>query len=167
MTISLIVAASENDVIGKNNALPWILPDDLKYFREITKGKPVIMGRKTFESIGHPLSNRLNIVLTSQKKAIAGCEIAADIDQALAIAKKSLANEEGEIFIIGGAEVFAKALATIADKLYLTRVHADIDGDVKLPPIDWSQWKEVSAKRHEADAKHAYPFTFFVYERKK
>ncbi len=164
MIVSLIVAASENDVIGKNNALPWSLPKDLQYFRKVTQGHPVIMGRKTYESIGRPLPNRVNIVLTSKHLEIKGCTIASSLSQALTMA---LETKPKEVFVIGGKEVFGKALEqSHIDRIYLTRVHTQVEGDVSLPTIDWSQWKEVSAEHHEADDKHACPFTFFVYERK-
>jgi dihydrofolate reductase len=164
MIVSLIVAASENDVIGKNNTLPWSLPKDLQYFRKVTQGHPVIMGRKTYESIGRPLPNRVNIVLTSKQLEIKGCTMASSLSQALAMA---LETKPKEVFVIGGKEVFGKALEqSHIDRIYLTRVHAQVEGDVSLPTIDWSQWKEVSAERHEADDNHAYPFTFLVYERK-
>ncbi len=163
MIVSLIVAASENGVIGRNNALPWSLPNDLKYFRKVTEGHPVIMGRKTFESIGKPLPNRVNIVLTSKYLDVKSCKVASSMSQALTMALES---KPQEVFIIGGREVFGKALEqSHADRIYLTRVHAQVDGDVTLPDIDWSKWKEISAERHEADEKHAYPYTFFVYER--
>ncbi|HRH93276.1 MAG TPA: dihydrofolate reductase [Candidatus Peribacteria bacterium] len=163
MIVSLIVAASENDVIGKDNKLPWSLPKDLAYFRSITQGHPVIMGRKTYESIGRPLPNRVNIVLTSKHLEIKGCKMASSLPQALTIA---LETNPKEVFVIGGKEVFGKALEqSHVDRIYLTRVHTQIDGDVSLPPIDWSKWHAISFERHEADATHAYPFTFYVYER--
>lgn len=165
MIISLIVAASENDVIGKNNALPWSLPDDLKYFRDKTQGKPVIMGRKTYDSIGKPLPERLNIVLTTHPKDIPGCTIATSLEEALRVAGE---HARDEIFVIGGSDIFAQLLRQgKADRLYLTRVHATVSGEVPLPTIDWSQWKQVSSERHAADDKHAHAFTFFVFERKR
>ena len=163
MTLSLIVATAENDVIGRKGALPWSLPDDLRYFRTVTKGHPVIMGRKTFESIGRPLPDRLNIVLSSQHRDSAGCTVVRSLADAIETAEQS---DSTEAFIIGGREVFADALEHHpVNRMYLTRVHANIEGDVMLPTIDWSQWKQISARHHDADDAHPYPFTFFVYER--
>jgi dihydrofolate reductase len=165
MIVSIIVAAAENGVIGRDNKLPWSLPDDLKYFRKVTEGKPVIMGRKTFESIGRPLPNRVNIVLTTTYLDLKSCKVASSLPQAVTMALES---KPAEVFLIGGRDVFAKALEqSLADRIYLTRVHARVEGDVLLPDIDWGKWKEVSSTYHEADDKHAYPFTFLVYERKK
>jgi dihydrofolate reductase len=167
MLISLIVAAAENGVIGKNNELPWKLPDDLKYFRTKTKGKTVIMGRKTFESIGKPLPDRRNIVLTSTKNSIPGCEVFRCLGDALLELSKE--GQTDEVFIIGGARVFQEALMEImaefaVKKIYLTRVHAKIDGDVFLPDINWKHWVLTSSEDHEKDTAHAYPFSFEIYE---
>jgi dihydrofolate reductase len=164
MRVSLIVAAAQNDVIGSNNALPWSLPDDLQYFRKITMGHPVIMGRKTFESIGKPLPKRLNIVISRTVQHIAGCEVVSSLRAAVDVARATNATEA---FIIGGRDVFAAALAEgIVDAIYLTRVHAAVEGDVALPSIDWSQWIPMQRVRHDADEKHAYAFSFEVYKRK-
>lgn len=168
MTISLIVAASENGVIGKDNTLPWHLPDDLKYFRSQTKGKTVIMGRKTFESIGKPLPNRKNIVISSTKSAIDGCEVFPSLGEALM--HMHGAGEQGEVFVIGGARLFQEALMEImaefsVHRIYITRVLANIEGDVFLPEINWKHWKLLSSEEHAKDATHAYAFRFEVYER--
>lgn len=168
MTLSLIVAASENNVIGKENALPWHLPDDLQYFRSVTQGKVVIMGRKTYESIGRPLPNRRNIVLSQTIKYIEGCEVFPSLSDALLQLHTEQLSDD--VFIIGGAKVFKEALTeTLTDfsvrKLYLTRVHATIDGDVFLPEITWSHWKKLSSDEHAKDERHASSFTFEVYER--
>ena len=163
MLLSLIVAASENNVIGKDNKLPWHLPDDLKRFKALTKGHPVILGRKTFESIGHPLPERLNIVVSRHLEvAPTGCKLAASFSQALELAR----GESDEVFVIGGSELFALALP-LADRIYLTRVHAKIDGDVFLPDIDWSVWKKMSEEKHPKDVEHVYDFDFLNYERIK
>lgn len=163
MRVSLIVAAAENNVIGSNNALPWDLPDDLQYFRKVTMGHPVIMGRKTFASIGRPLPKRLNIVISRTLKSIAGCEVLPSLESAVELARKSKATDA---FIIGGRDIFAAALeGGLVDTLYLTRVHALIAGDVSLPDIDWKQWKCISTHKHAADDRHAYAFSFEVYER--
>lgn len=168
MTISLIVAVSDNNVIGKNNTLPWHLPDDLKYFRKVTKGHTVVMGRKTYESIGKPLPDRRNIVISTTVKKIPGCEVFPSLG--VALEELSLAHEQGEVFIIGGARLFQEALMEILSdlsvhKIYLTRVHAEVEGDVFLPEINWKHWKEVSREEHEKDASHEYSFSFVVYER--
>ncbi len=161
MTLSLIVAASENHVIGKGGKIPWHLPADLKHFRDLTQGHPVIMGRKTYESIGHPLPNRTNIVITRGKEVkIEGCTIVHSLEDALRIVSDS-----PEVFVIGGGEIYKEALP-LADRIYLTRVHAIVEGDAFFPEIDPKQWREVSRERHAADAEHLYPYTFLVYERK-
>ena len=130
MSLSIIVAMTDDRVIGRDNTLPWRLPDDLKRFKAITMGHPIIMGRRTFESIGKPLPGRRNIVVTSGP-AIAGVQTATSLANALALCPES----EGERFVIGGARLFAEAL-TAADKIYLTLVHADIPGDVRFPPLN-------------------------------
>jgi dihydrofolate reductase len=170
MKISLIVAAAENDVIGNKNALPWHLPSDLKHFRALTKGHPVLMGRRTYESIGKPLPDRRNIVISTTKKNIEGCEVFSSLGEALE--QLLVEGEKGEIFVIGGVRVFEEALLEIMSdlrphRIYLTRVHADIDGDVKLPTINWKHWNKVSSEFHEKDKEHAYAYTFEMYERKE
>ena len=164
MSISLIVAASENDVIGRDGALPWHLPADLKRFKKLTIGHDVVMGRKTYqsilESLGRPLPKRRSLVLSRDLEyRPLGAEMASGLEQAL-----ELAAEDDEIFVIGGASVFAEALPR-ADRLYLTRVHADIEGDVYFPEVDLGSWKLVSEERHEANDRHAYAFSFLDYER--
>ncbi|MSR67932.1 dihydrofolate reductase [Candidatus Peribacteria bacterium] len=157
--LSLIVAASENNVIGKDNKLPWHLPDDLKRFKALTRGHPMIMGRKTFESIGRALPDRLNIVVSNTlENAPAGTSLAHSLTAALDLAKDS-----DEAFIIGGAKLFEIGLS-LAEKLYLTRVHATIDGDVFFPEIT-DEWKEKSREHHKKDAEHEYAFTFINFER--
>jgi dihydrofolate reductase len=169
MTLSLIVAASENNVIGKKNELPWHLPDDLQYFKKMTQGKTIIMGRKTYQSIGRPLPKRRNIVLSTTKKTIDGCEVFPSLGDALL--QLHAEKEQNEVFIIGGARVFKEALMEIiadfsVNKIYLTRVHANIDGDVFLPDINWKHWILVSSEEHAKDKEHAHTFTFEVYEHK-
>ena len=165
MTISLIAALSQNRVIGKNNDLPWHLPDDMKYFMQTTKGHYVIMGRKNYESIPEkfrPLPNRTNIVVTRQKNFNApNCIVTNSIEDALAIARK---NHETEVFIIGGSEIYDQGFAK-ANRLYLTEIHATIEGDTYFPAFDKSQWKEVSRKHHLSDERHKFPFDFVVFER--
>src|SRR5688500_18799105 len=133
MTISFLLAASENNVIGKDNKLPWHLPSDLKYFKNLTWGMPVVMGRKTFESFGKPLSGRRNIVISRNNEWKAeGVEIANSIEKAVALAQQSAVNE---IFIIGGGEIF-KTFLPKAERIYLTRIHHSFDGDAFFPEID-------------------------------
>lgn len=161
MKISLIAAASENNVIGKNGKLAWCLPADLKHFRELTKGHPVIMGRKTYESIGRPLPGRMNIVVTRRDNVkIEGCTVVRSLNEALQ------ASETSEAFVIGGGEIYKQSLP-LASRIYLTRVHAMVEGDVIFPEIDSREWSEISHERHEADAENPHPYTFLVYERRR
>lgn len=165
MQLTLIVAAAQNDVIGKNNQLPWHLPRDLAYFKRITTGSPIIMGRKTYESIGFALPNRLNIVITRNTDYhLDDAEIVHDLNDAIALAKR-LQPDAKEIHIIGGASIFAAALPLI-DKMYLNRVLADIEGDTFLPSIDWSHWRLVEQTHYAADKKNSYSLNCEVYQRK-
>ena len=165
MTISLIAALSENKVIGKNNDLPWSLPDDMKYFMQTTKNHHVIMGRKNYDSIPEkfrPLPHRTNLVVTRQKEFVApGCTVVHSLESALALALNA---NELEVFVIGGSEIYKHALP-LANKLYLTEINAHIAGDVFFPPFDKNNWVEASRIKHTPDAKHFYPFDFVVYER--
>ena len=157
--ISLIVAASENHVIGRDGDLPWRLSDDLKRFKAVTMGKPIVMGRKTWESIGRPLPGRQNIVITRQPGYLAeGCDVVATVDQAVAVA-----GEAAEIMVIGGSEIYALFLPAAA-RLYLTRVHAEVEGDAFFPaPGD--DWRRVSNTPHAADENNEFDVSFRVYER--
>lgn len=159
MFISLIVAAAENHAIGKDNALLWHLSADLKRFKALTTGHPVIMGRKTFESIGKPLPHRRNIVISRSLPAIEGCEVVSSVDEALALVK----NEE-EAFIIGGGSVY-KALWQVADRLYLTLVKTELEGDTFIPEIKPDEWKEVRREDLEADEKNEFGCSFIDYVR--
>ncbi len=160
MTLSIIVAAAENGVIGHNNNLIWHLSSDLKHFKNITTGHTVIMGRKTFESMGKALPNRRNIVITANKAYTApGCEIVPDIENAL-----QLAAQEEEAFIIGGGTIY-RAIWEKADKLYLTRVHTAPTGDISIPEVKASEWQEISREAHSADEKNEYDYTFLEYRR--
>ncbi|OGT27092.1 MAG: dihydrofolate reductase [Gammaproteobacteria bacterium RIFCSPLOWO2_02_FULL_42_14] len=162
MKLSLIAAVSSNRVIGNNNRLPWHLPADLKHFKNLTLGKPVIMGRKTFDSIGKPLPNRRNIVISRDKNlVIAGCEIFYSIDSAL-----QAVSSEPEVMIIGGANLYAQTIAR-ADQLYLTIIDAKIDGDAFFPAWDKNQWQLISQERHEADEKNQYAYCFQMLFAKK
>jgi dihydrofolate reductase len=163
MTVSLIVAMAENRVIGRGNQLPWRLPDDLKRFRQLTMGHAIIMGRTTFESIGKALPGRRSIVISRQGgwPAQHGVHVARSLAEALA-QSRSLGDDEA--FVIGGAQVFREALPH-ADRIYLTLVHASIDGDAYFPDVDWRQWRLVDELRHEADDHHTFPFSFRRYDR--
>jgi dihydrofolate reductase len=166
LKISLIVAVAENGVIGRNGALPWHVPSDLKTFRRITMGKPLVMGRKTFTSIGKPLPGRDNIVVTRDAAFdAAGTDHAASIDAALSIARAKAA-ERGvdEIMVIGGAEIFALTLP-MADRIYLTRIHARPDGDVVFPEPDPGVWREVSRAPVPPDPRDDAAATLLVLER--
>ncbi len=164
--LALIVAAAENGVIGRNNALPWRLPEDLRYFKRVTMGKPIIMGRKTFESIGKPLPGRTNIVITRNPAFHAeGVNVVSSLEAALELAQHiALIDGAQEVVVIGGAEIYQAALPQ-ADRLYLTEVHASVEGDAVLPAIDWSQWREVSRERHAAQPPNDYDYSFVCYER--
>ncbi len=162
MKISLIVAAAENGVIGRKNELPWRLSADLRRFKDLTMGHAIVMGRKTYESIGRPLPGRRMIVITRQTNYVAaGAEVVGSLEDALNIAPQQ---GDDEAFIIGGAEIFARAMP-LAQRLYLTRVHANVDGDVHFPPFDPGGWRQLAAQRHDADAKNEHPYSFEVYER--
>lgn len=165
MKISLIAALAQNHTIGKNNDLPWHLPDDMKYFMQTTKGHHCIMGRKNYDSIPakfKPLPNRTNIVVTHQRDFVApDCIVVNSIDEAIKIAKD---NNEPETFIIGGAEIYKQSLA-YANRLYLTEIKAEIQGDTFFPVFDRREWKEVSRIPHAADEKHKFAFDFVVYEK--
>jgi dihydrofolate reductase len=161
--ISFIVAVSQNNVIGKDNKLPWHLPSDMKYFKNKTWAMPVVMGRKTFEALGKPLDGRTNIVITRQTDwKPAGVAIVHSIDQAILEATMTDAKE---IFVIGGSEIFSAALPS-ADRIYLTLIHHDFEGDAFFPKPDLDDWKLVSNKDCDADEKNKYAHSFQVWERK-
>lgn len=160
MLVSIVVIAAENDAIGKDNQLLCRLPDDLKHFKAVTMGKPVVMGRKTFDSIGKPLPGRLNIVVTRQSSlAIPGCAVVDSIESAM-----QAAGDAQEICMIGGAELYRQALS-LTHRIYLTRIHAHLEGDVFFPPLSMSEWRETHREPHAADERHPYPFTFITLER--
>jgi dihydrofolate reductase len=159
--VSLIVAMAQNGVIGRANSLPWRLPQDLKRFRAFTLGKPVLMGRKTYESIGRPLQGRANLVLTRHRSWHAqGVIVVHSLEQAL-----KQAREAAELVAIGGAEVYRLVLP-VARRMYLTHVHADVPGDTYFPDFDATQWADVEYTSHPADGEHAYPVTFVTLERR-
>jgi dihydrofolate reductase len=159
MTVSIVVAISENHVIGKDNKLLWYLPNDLKHFREITTGHTVIMGRKTYDSVGKPLPKRRNIIITRQPITIDGCEVVNSIEAALALCK-----DENEVFIVGGAEIYRQSL-NLTDRIYLTIVHQDFEGDSFFPEINKAEWKEVSREDFEPDERNNLPYSFITLER--
>lgn len=165
--LAAIVAAAENGVIGRNNALPWQLSEDLKYFKRMTMGKPIVMGRKTFESIGKPLPGRTNIVITRNPLYRAeGIKVVPSLDEALLLAEDvALIDGVEELVVIGGAEIYRESIPR-ADRLYLTEVHASVEGDAVLPEIDWSKWREVSRELHLAVQPNRYNYSFVVYERR-
>lgn len=153
--LALIVAVADNGTIGNGNDLPWRLPDDLRRFKTLTLGKPVLMGRRTFDSIGRPLPGRRNIVISRQPDlGIEGCEVAGSLPQAVA-----LAGAVAEIMVIGGAQIYREALP-LADVIHLTRVHAQVPGDATFGPLPPGQWREVSSELHPADERHAHAFSF-------
>lgn len=160
MIISAVVAIAENNAIGKNNQLLWHLPNDLKHFRKITNGHTVIMGRKTYDSVGKPLPNRRNIVITRQHIEIAGCEVVGSVNEALA-----LCATEQEVFIIGGAEIYKLALPQ-TNRVYLTIVHQSFDADAHFPELNIDDWAETEREDHTTDEKHAIPYSFITLNRR-
>lgn len=160
MRISLIAALGNNRVIGKDNAMPWRLPADLKYFKRITLGKPIIMGRKTFDSIGRPLPGRTSIIVTRDPDYRAeGCVTVSSVDAALQAAEGA-----EEVMVIGGAELFKQILGR-ADRLYLTEIHADFAGDTHFPELDKAEWQEAERQDHTADTDNPYPYSFVVLDK--
>ncbi len=162
MIVSAIVAIAENNVMGKDNDIPWYLPADLKYFKKTTLGHHIIMGRKTYQSIGNPLPKRTNIIITRNPFFIAsGCISTNSIEQALSVA---LENGEEEAFIIGGAEIYKLSIPYL-DKLYITKVDLNIKGDTFFPEIDFSNWNLISEEPHEKNGKNEFDYTFKVYHK--
>jgi dihydrofolate reductase len=159
--ITLVVAVARSGVIGQDGALPWHLPDDLRRFKALTMGKPILMGRRTWESIGRPLPGRTNLVLTRDPAfRAAGATVVASLDAALAAA----AGHE-ELMVIGGAQVYALT-APLANRVHLTAVDADVDGDTHLPPFDPREWVETAREHHAADGRHACAMDFVTLERR-
>jgi dihydrofolate reductase len=158
--VSLVVAMARNHVIGRDNALPWRLPADLKNFKAVTWGKPILMGRKTFESIGKPLPGRSNLVLTRDRGwRVEGVIVVHSLDEAL-----ERVQDAPELAGIGGADVY-RLLMPLASRIYLTRIDADIPGDTVFPPIDHSQWVEIETRQLAADERNAFGMTFVTLER--
>lgn len=162
MTLAHIVAAAKNGVIGVNNTLPWDIPEDMKFFKDKTKGKVIIMGRKTFESVGHPLPNRLSIVITRQQGyKHDGIVVVPTLQKAIEYAKTQTAKYGDEVFIIGGGEIFKDSM-NLVDKIYLTRIHQNFPGDIIYPEVPLDQFKLVE----QSDRKQPVPFSFLTYLRK-
>ena len=159
MKLSAVVAASDNNVIGRGNALPWHLPADLAHFKRLTLGKPILMGRRTFEAIGRPLPGRRNLALTRSGFAAPGVETVASVDAACA-----LVVGEPELVIIGGAQLYQQALPLL-QTIHLTRVHCTLEGDAHLPPLPESAWRELSREERAADERNAYAMSFITLER--
>ena len=166
MKRSMIVAMAENRVIGINNKLPWYLPNDLNYFKQVTMGKPIVMGRKTFESIGKPLPGRANIVITrNQAWQAQGVKVAHSLEQAYSLAE-AIAEIDGqdELMIIGGDQIYQSSLPEI-DRIYLTKVHASVEGDAWFPEVNWDEWQELGREDFPAEGPNPYAYSFIVYER--
>lgn len=167
VTFSMIVAAARNGTIGRNNTLPWRIPEDLRYFRRVTMGKPVIMGRRTFDSIGRPLPGRDNIVVSRNPEfAAAGVSVVRGVDEAFTLAEASArASGAEELMLLGGAQLYAEGMPLI-QRIYLTRVHADVEGDARLPVLVPGEWREISREDHAADSRNDFPFSFIVLQRR-
>ncbi len=160
MSISLIVAVSTNNVIGVRGELPWHISEDLRRFRKLTTGKPMVMGRKTFDSIGQPLPERRNIVITRDPEFTApGCDIVASPDAAI-----ELVGEAADVMVIGGSQIYAAFLPR-ARRIYLTRIHAHIDGDTYFEKLDEADWKLVACEEHAANEERRHGFAFMTYDR--
>lgn len=162
MIVSAIVAMARNRIIGRNNEIPWYLSDDLKFFKKTTLNHHIIMGRKSFLSIGRPLPKRTNVIVTRDPFfAATGCLVAHSVEEALGIAYD---NGETEAFIIGGGQIYAQS-ADLWDRLYLTEVDAEIEGDVYFPELDWSEWKTVSSRKYHQDIRNDHAFVIKQLER--
>jgi dihydrofolate reductase len=160
MIISIIVAMDKNNVIGRDNDIPWRLSADLKHFKAVTMGKPIVMGRKTHDSIGRPLPGRKNIVMTRSSEYVAeGCTVVNSLDEAI-----HEAGDVDEIMIMGGAGLYEQML-THANKIYLTEVHAVVEGDVYFPKFDKTKWTEVERENHSADENNDFDYSFVVQEK--
>lgn len=159
--ISLIAAMAQNRTIGINNTLPWRLPGELKYFKSVTMGHHILMGRKTYESIGKPLPGRTTVIITrNQDYRAPGCIIANTLEAAI-----SVCAADDEIFFIGGAELYSQALH-VADRLYLTEIQKDFEGDAHFPAFDYNQWLEIKREKHKVDEADSLEYHFVVYDRK-
>ncbi len=162
MIISLVVAASKNNAIGKDNKLLWCLPNDMKYFKNVTWGMPVVMGRKTFDALSKPLKGRKNIIITRRTDwAVEGAIPVKTLEDAMFLVKEM---DVKEMMVIGGGEIYKMAIEK-AKRIYLTRVDAELEGDTYFPHIDPKHWKLVSQKDHDADEHHKYAYSFQVWEK--
>ncbi len=162
MKRSIVVAVARNGVIGRDNQLPWRLPADMAHFKRVTMGHPIVMGRRTYESIGKPLPGRTNIVVTHDRSYKApGCVVVHSLDEAW-----RAAGDAGEVCVIGGTTLFAETLP-LADTIHLTEVEADVPGDTYMPAFDRGDWRELEVGRHPADARNAYPIRILVLERRR
>ena len=158
--VSLIVAVSENGIIGDKNQLPWHISADLKRFRQLTTGHHLILGRKTFESIGRLLPDRTTVIITRNSEFyFTGAKIANSLEQAV-----EQTGDDPQPFIAGGAEIYRQAIALV-DTIHLTRVHCEIEGDTYFPDVDWSDWKQLESERHPADKKNQFDYSFELYRR--
>jgi dihydrofolate reductase len=167
MKRSMIVAMAENRVIGVNNKLPWYLPNDLKYFKQVTMGKPILMGRLTYESIGKPLPGRTNIVITRNEDwSTDGVKVVHSLEQAYQLAE-SVCNIDGqdEMMVIGGDQIYQTSLPSI-DRIYLTKVHSEVNGDAFFPELNWAEWREVGREDFSAEGPNPYDYSFIVLDRK-
>lgn len=166
MRLALIWAMARNRVIGRNNALPWYLPEDLKYFKQVTMGKPIIMGRRTWESIGRPLPGRTNIVITRDSDFTAeGVKVVHSLEEAITLAEHvTLIDGAEEAVVMGGAQIYELALP-MADRLYMTQVHADVDGDAVFPEFELAAWHELGREDFSASGANPYDYSFVVLER--
>lgn len=162
--LSIIVAMSENHVIGKDGSLPWHLPGDLAHFKKTTMGRPIIMGRKTFDSLGRPLPGRVNIIVTRNPSYhVDGAVVANSVNSALDQARAA-AGDDGEIFILGGAEIYRQVMPSV-DRMIITHVHAHCDGDTFFPEFDPAQWRITEQVHHDKDQHNTYAYTICTYER--
>lgn len=159
--LSIIVAVARNGVIGDKNTLLWHISEDLRHFKSLTSGHPVVMGRRTFESLGRPLPNRTNVVISHRDIEIPGCRVVHSLDEALAL----FPSGEEEVFVIGGAQVYAEALPR-ADRFYLTRVERDYEGDTRFPAWDPAAWRLVASEAFPCGKEYPWPFVFETYERR-
>ncbi len=161
MRLSIIVAMDNNQLIGKDNALPWHLPADLGYFKKTTTGKTVLMGRKTYESIGRPLPNRRNVIISRNENFLAeGCEVVGSIDQALELAKG-----DEEVMVMGGASFYEQMLPNV-DRLYITQIEGEYEGDAHFPDFDYADFSESFRESHQPDEKNKHTYHFTILDRK-
>lgn len=164
----MIAAIDKNRLIGNGPHIPWKLPADLKHFREMTIGKPVVMGRKTFETLPRPLDKRKNIILTRNQnyRAPNGCIVSHSVEDIIETVKELYENDTTELMICGGEPIYT-AFLPHASRLYLTQIHATFEGDVYFPEFDWNEWKEVKRTDCKVDEKNPYPYSFLILERNK